>query len=316
MAGTGDERGNAAQPGALIIDELPELREPIIVCAFAGWNDAAQSATGAVRYLVEQLDAPRFAHIDPEEFYVFTEHRPSVRLAGGSQRELRWPANEFHYVRNARLRHDLVLMPGIEPNLHWHAYTTAMLDLAHHVNARMIMMLGGLLADVVHSAPVRLTGSSTNPELLPNWIDTGVRRSRYEGPTGIVGVLSDVCRRAQMPTASIWANVPHYLNVSPNPKTLAALVHRVDRLFDLDLNLAELDLATERFDAQVDEAVSQNADVRRYIRRLQAAAEEQDEEEEEAQPSASAEDLPSASALVQDLEEFLRRRREADTDDD
>jgi proteasome assembly chaperone (PAC2) family protein len=313
MAENQKSSGRSARNAALLVDELPELREPLIVCAFSGWNDAAESATGAVRYLVERFDATRFAGIDPEEFYVFTETRPTIRLVDGTQRELSWPSNDFHYVRDARFRHDLVLMPGIEPQMQWRSYTRLVLDLAKRLNARMVVMLGGLLADVVHSAPVRVTGSSTNPDLLPHWVDSGVRRSPYEGPTGIVGVLSDACRRAKMPSASIWANVPHYLNVSPNPKTVAALVHRVNLLLDLDLDLRELDRATDRFEQQVEEAVAQNPDVLRYIHRLESAM----DEDAEAVPSTlAAADLPSAASLVQDLEEFLRRQREPDEEDD
>jgi proteasome assembly chaperone (PAC2) family protein len=299
----------AEVPGseALQIDELPELHEPLLVCAFAGWNDAGQSATGAVRYLVEHLYASRFARIDPEEFYVFTEVRPTVHMVDGA-RELDWPSNDFHFVQRDRFGHDLVLMPGIEPNMHWREYTGLVLDLARRIDARMVITLGGLLAGVAHTAPVPVTGSSTNPEILANWVETGVRRSRYEGPTGIVGVLGDACRRVGLPNASIWANVPHYLSVSPNPKTVAALVHRVNNLLELDLDLHELDRATERFERQVEEAVSRDPDVQRYVRQLEQSS---DDEEEDA----SAE-LPSGAALVQDLEEFLRRQREEDEDDE
>lgn len=310
MPGSADSNGPEHE--ILQIEDVPELREPLLVCAFAGWNDAAQSATGAVKYLIDRFDAPRFARIDPEDFYVFTETRPTIRFSEGQQRELVWPANDFHYVQDARWTHDLVLMPGIEPQMRWRDFTSLVLDVARRVNARMIVTLGGLLADVAHSAPVRVTGATTNPELLPNWIDTEVRRSRYEGPTGIVGVLGDACRQAQIPSASIWANVPHYISVSPNPKTMAALVHRMNTLLNLDLDLYELDRASDRFERQVDEAVEQNPEIRRYVRSLESAREEQDEAEEEQAPAA---ELPSGAALVEELEEFLRRRREVDEDE-
>lgn len=299
----------ATEPApALRIENLPDLHEPFVLCAFAGWNDAAQSATGAVRYLIERQSCPRFAGIDPEEFYVFTETRPTIRLMDGRQRQLEWPANDFHYLRDPRLQHDLVLMAGIEPQLQWRTFTAAVLDLARQVNARMIVLLGGLLADVAHSLPVKLTGSSTRPELLPNWGDLTVRSSRYEGPTGIVGVLSDVCRREGVPVASVWASVPHYINVSPNPKTLAALVRQVDTLFDLNLDLNELSEASDRFDRQVAEAVEQNPDVLQYVRRLEAAGEDE--------PEGPPVELPSGAAIVEELEEFLRQRREDDEDDE
>ncbi|HLZ71757.1 MAG TPA: PAC2 family protein [Dehalococcoidia bacterium] len=305
-------RAVAPSAAALQIERVPALREPVIVCAFAGWNDAAESATGAVKHLIERFHAPRFAGIDPEEFYVFTETRPTIKLVEGTQRELSWPANDFHYFRNSRSSRDLVLMAGREPALNWHSFTAAILELAGKVNARALVLLGGLLADVPHSRPVRVTGTTTNPEIFAQWPDLGVRRSRYEGPTGIVGVLSDACRGAGMPTASIWANVPHYINVSPNPKTLVALVRYVDQLFDLDLDLVELDNASARFERQVAEAVDQNPDVRRYVRMLEEQGEQADDEPVE-RPSG---DLPSGAAIVEELEEFLRQRHQQDDDDD
>lgn len=303
---------SAPDTAALQIERLPALREPVIVCAFAGWNDAAESATGAVNHLIQRFHAPRFAGIDPEEFYVFSETRPTIKLVEGTQRQLNWPANDFHYFRNSRSSRDLVLMAGREPALNWRTFTGAMLELAGKVEARAIVLLGGLLADVPHSRPVRVTGTTTNPEIFAHWPDLGVRRSRYEGPTGILGVLSDACRGAGMPTASIWANVPHYINVSPNPKTLVALVRYVDQLFDLDLDLVELDNASARFERQVAEAVDQNPDVRRYVRMLEEQI-EQGEDEPVERPSG---ELPSGAAIVEELEEFLRQRHQQDDEDD
>lgn len=301
-------RTKPADSAALRIEKLPDLHEPFLLCAFAGWNDAAQSATGAVKYLIERLDCPRFAGIDPEEFYVFTETRPMIRLVDGVQRTLDWPANDFHYLRDPRQLHDLVLLAGIEPQLQWREFTGAVLHVARQVKAQMVITVGGLLADVPHTAPVKLTGAVTNPELLPGWGGLTVRSSRYEGPTGIVGVLSDACRREGIPTASIWANVPHYINVSPNPKTLAALVRQVDTLFDLGLDLYELERTSDRFDRQVAEAVEQNPDVLQYVRRLEDAG----DEEQDRSPA----DLPSGAEIVEELEEFLRQRREDEEDDE
>ncbi len=305
-------RRAAPRAAALQLERVPALRDPVIVCAFAGWNDAAESATGAVNHLIQRFHAPRFAGIDPEEFYVFTEARPTIKLVEGTQRQLTWPANDFHYFRNSRSARDLVLMAGREPALNWRSFTGAILELAGTIDARAIVLLGGLLADVPHSKPVRVTGTTTNPEIFAHWPDLGVRRSRYEGPTGIVGVLSDACRGAGIPTASIWANVPHYINVSPNPKTLVALVRYVDQLFDLDLDLVELDDASSRFERQVGEAVDQNPDVRRYVRMLEEQGEQGDDEPAEQ----AAADLPSGAAIVEELEEFLRQRHQQDDDDD
>lgn len=292
----------------LSVERLPELRRPIMLCAFAGWNDAAQSATGALRYLIERYSTPRFAGIDPEPFYVFTETRPTIRLVDGVQRTLEWPANDFHYWHNPRQDRDLVLLTGIEPQMQWRAFSGAILDLARRLDASMVMMLGGLLADVPYAPPVKITGAATHPDLLARWPEIPVRNSRYEGPTGIVGVLSDLCRRSGVPSASLWANVPHYINVSPNPKTLAALVHQIDRLFDLDLDLFDLDEASDRFDRQVEEALEQNPEVKQYVRQLEDAVDEE--------PSEPPAELPSGAAIVEELEEFLRQLRGENDEED
>ena len=293
-------------PG-LVLERLPALRQPIMVCAFSGWNDAGETATGAVGHLAETFAARRFAHIDPEEFYVFTETRPTVRLVDGDQRKLEWPANDFLYARGRGARPDLVLLRGVEPQLAWGAYTAAIVRVARLVEARTVLLLGGLLADVPYTRPVRFTGSSSHPDLLPHWTDMGARRSRYEGPTGIVGVLGDTIRHAELPLASIWASVPHYINVSPNPRTLAALVRKVDSLLDLGLDLGDLEERGEQFDRQVDDAIAQNPDVLAYVRQLENAGDEEPEPQSE---------LPGPEAILAELEEFLREQRGSDDEDD
>lgn len=302
------EDDQASAPG-LTIEAMPDLRQPIMLCSFAGWNDAGETATGAVAHLARVLDARRFAQIEPEEYYVFTEVRPTITLIDGEQRRLDWPANEFLYAYGAGNRPDLVLLQGIEPQLAWHDYTDAVLRVARLVRARIVILLGALLADVPYTRPVRFTGMATHPRLLPRWEQLGARRSRYEGPTGIVGVLSDRLRRAGMPLASLWANVPHYINASPNPRTLAALVRQLDTLLDLGLDLSDLEARGEQFDRQVDEAIAQNPEVRAYIRQLEQAG----DGDEEPEPAS---DLPTPEAILAELEEFLREQRQDDDDDD
>ena len=293
-------------PG-LLLERVPSLRQPVMICAFAGWNDAGETATGSVGHLTETLAARRFARIDPEEFYVFTETRPTVRLVDGDQRRIEWPANDFYYARGRGGRPDLVLLQGIEPQLAWGAYTNAVVRVARLVEARTVLLLGGLLADVPYTRPVRFTGSATRPELLPHWTDMGTRRSRYEGPTGIVGVLSESIRRADLPLASIWASVPHYINVSPNPRTVAALVRKLDTLLDLGLDLNDLEERGDRFERQVDEAIAQNPDVQAYVRQLEQAGDEEPEPQAE---------LPAPEAILAELEEFLREQRGDEDDED
>jgi proteasome assembly chaperone (PAC2) family protein len=195
----------------LIIERLPTLRHPVLILAFSGWNDAGEAATSAAQFLCSRLNAQKFASLDPEEFYNFAELRPRVRLTKGLQREITWPANEFFFVEDPSLVQDLVIGVGIEPHLKWKTYIAAILELARQCGVGMVLTLGALLAEVVYSKPVRITGSSTDPELSAR-LHLGT--SRYEGPTGIVGILNDACRRESLPAVSLWANVPHYLSIT------------------------------------------------------------------------------------------------------
>ena len=288
----------------LRITEIPELRDPVLVLAFAGWNDAGQAATGAVRFLVDAWSASRIGDIDPEEFYNFTEQRPTVRLLDGMMREIVWPANECYYYRGPGER-DFVLLVGIEPHLRWRLFADLVMDIISRCQITLAVTLGGLLADMPHSRPVRVTGTTTD-ELLQRRMPTlAVRGSRYEGPTGIVGVLGDRFRRLGLSSASMWANVPHYINATANPKATAALLERLATLFDLDLDLTSLYDAGERFEREVSEAVAGDADAAAYVRQL--------EEQVDAEPGqVDRPALPSSDTIVRELEEFLRRRMDKD----
>src|SRR5262245_477555 len=210
---------------ALTIEELPTLTNPVLVVAFAGWNDAGNAATHAVQFLTQRLQTRRFASLEPEEFYNFSELRPQVRLRDGLYREVIWPANEFFYRGEAALPRGLVLGIGIEPHLKWKTYSRANLDLAKQCKLQTVLTLEPLLADVSYSRPVRVAGFASDPALAAQLQLTS---SRYEGPTGIVGVFNDACRRSGIPSASFWANVPHYISAAPNPKAALALVKRVE----------------------------------------------------------------------------------------
>ncbi|MFI5329079.1 MAG: PAC2 family protein, partial [Candidatus Rokuibacteriota bacterium] len=212
---------------ALTIRTLPRnLRRPILITAFSGWNDAAESATTAARYLASTYQAEKFAEIDPEEFYHFGLTRPTVRFKPDSsgEREIVWPVTEFSVVRAAELPRDLVIGVASEPHLKWRTYCATVLELARQCEITLVLTLGALLAEVPHTRPVRVGGSASDPELAAQ---LGVRPSRYEGPTGIVGVLSTACREAGLTTAGLWANVPHYISGIENPKASLALVKRV-----------------------------------------------------------------------------------------
>ncbi|MBI3029398.1 MAG: PAC2 family protein [Candidatus Rokubacteria bacterium] len=288
----------------LVIETLPEnLRRPILIMAFEGWNDAAEAATTAARFLIGGWAAEKFARIDPEEFYHFGLARPQVRFKGGSEteREILWPATEFSIVQEPELARDVIVGVAIEPHLKWRTYCAAVLELARTCQVSLVLTLGALLAEVPHTRPVQLVGTATDPELARR---LGIRPTRYEGPTGIVGVLNTTCREQEMATASLWANVPHYVSGIENPKAALALLRRVLGLLDAKVDLTDLEEATKQFEKNLAEIVSQNAKVAAYVKKLEAKA-----AEEEPEPAPAPEELPPASDLVAEIEQFLRQQR-------
>jgi proteasome assembly chaperone (PAC2) family protein len=278
--------------------ERPVLRDPVLVCAFKGWNDAGESASAALDYLVEGFDATEFARIDPEEFYDFTAVRPTVSLQEGRTRVIEWPENELLWARIEGAERDLVLLRGVEPSLKWRAFSSAVVDTARSVGVRMVITLGALLADVPHSRPVAITGLATDDELVER---LGFERSRYEGPTGIVGVLHDACLRAGMPSASLWAAVPHYVAAAPNPKAALALIRRFEGAAGVAVDAASLEEAAEDYDRQVSAAVASDPDVKAFVERLE-------ETMDEALDGDPPERIPSADAIASDFQRFLRQR--------
>lgn len=287
---------------ALHVTEEPKLREPVLIMAFAGWNDAAESATAAVSYLVRTWSATKFADIDPEEFYDFSETRPRVRMTRSMQRRIEWPANEFYYRINPSGSQDFVLMVGVEPNLRWKTFCATMLGLIQRLGVRQVILLGGLVADVPHTRPVRVTGTATDADSARRLQDLNTRGSRYEGPTGIVGVLSDTLRSQGVACASLWATVPHYISTA-NPKATHALLTRLQTLLDLDTPMTELEREAEEFDLQVARAVERDPEVAAYVRQLEER--EADEDDDEAEHS----ELPAGDTVVRELEDFLRQSR-------
>jgi proteasome assembly chaperone (PAC2) family protein len=236
---------------ALRIQAVPEgLRRPILIMAFGGWNDAAESATTAVRYLGTSFHAEKFAEVDPEEFYHFGLARPLVRFKPGSEteREITWPATEFSISQASELARDVIVGVAIEPHLRWKTYCNTVVDLARRCEVALVLTLGALLAEGPHTQPVRLSGSASDPELA---VRLGVRPSKYEGPTGIVGVLNTICREQGFATATLWANVPHYISGIENPKATLALVRRVAPLLGATLDVGDLEDAGKQFDANL-----------------------------------------------------------------
>jgi proteasome assembly chaperone (PAC2) family protein len=289
----------------LTIHSVPQgLRRPILITAFSGWNDAAESATTAARYLSSTYQAEKFAEIDPEEFYHFGLSRPHVRYrsSGSSEREIVWPVTEFSVTRSPDLPRDLIVAVAIEPHLKWRTYCATVLELARRCEVTLVVTLGALLAEVAHTRPVRLSGTASDPELAAR---RRVRPTRYEGPTGIVGVLNTSCRDQGLATASIWANVPHYISGIENPKAALALVQRVLTMLNTTADLGDLEEASRQFDQNLAEIVSQNAKIKAYVAKLEAR---DPAEDSEAEPAAGS-DLPPASELVAEIEQFLRQQR-------
>ena len=288
--------------GPLTIHTMPTgLRRPMLILAFSGWNDAAESATTAARYLATGFHAEKFAEIDPEEFYHFGLSRPQVRFKeGGPEREIIWPAMEFSIAQSSELSRDIIVGVAAEPHLRWRSYCAAVLELARRCDATLVLTLGALLAEVPHTRPIRLSGGASDPELGAL---LGARPTKYEGPTGIVGVLNTACREGNLPAASLWANVPHYISGIENPNATRALVQRVLTVLSANLDLSDLDEAGRQFDQNLAEVLAQNAKISSYVKKLESRTVEEDPE------PAPAGDLPPASELVAEIEQFLRQQR-------
>jgi proteasome assembly chaperone (PAC2) family protein len=279
----------------LQIDGLPELESPVLVAAFRGWNDGAQGATLAGGYLARAWQADRFASIDPEGYFDFQATRPHVSLIEGLTRRIDWPENVFLHARPGGAPRDVVLLLGIEPNLRWRAFTGLVVGLAKQLRVELVVTLGALLADVPHTRPAPVTGSASDPELVER---LGLATSRYEGPTGIVGVLHDAFREASVPSASLWAAVPHYVSLTPSPRAAEALCARLADVLGCELDLAELSAAGREYVEQVTEAVSADEETQAYVESLERQV---DELEAEA-------NLPSGDSIAAELTRFLREQ--------
>ena len=280
----------------LVWHDRPALRRPVMVAAFEGWNDAGDAASGALAWLRHRWGASRIAGIEPEEFFDFQVSRPQVSLIDGVTRHITWPANDCYAAHVRQADRDVVLLAGVEPNLRWRSFCQSVLTVAGQTGCEMVVTLGALLADVPHTRPVNLTGTAADPELIQR---LGLQHSRYEGPTGIVGVLHDACRQSGMPSVSLWAPVPHYVATPPNPKATRALLERLGELLSIPVELAELTTAAQAWEQRVDELVSSDPDVSAYVRQLEERADNRMDED----------DLPSGETLAAELERFLRDHR-------
>jgi predicted ATP-grasp superfamily ATP-dependent carboligase len=283
----------------LIWDRRPDgLRAPAMVCAFQGWNDAGDAASTATSFLSAALGARRFAQIDSEEFYDFQANRPCIQLTESRAREIAWPSVEMFEAFAPRAPRDLVLVQGVEPSMRWRSFCSLVVDLAEALGVQMVVTLGALLADVPHTHPVAMTGFASDPTLVEH---LGLQSSNYEGPTGIVGVLHSACAQAGLPSASLWASVPHYVAAAPSPKASLALVRKLESLVGVSVDASELEQAAADYERQVGLAVQSDPDIQAFVERLEHTAETEQE-------SLSTEDLPSGELLAREFQRFLRQR--------
>ena len=275
------------------LEGVPELVDPVMVAAFEGWNDAGDAASAAVGHLDREWKGEVFAALDAEDYYDFQVNRPHVWLDGGV-RKVTWPTTRLSVVRTGGDKpRDLVLVRGIEPSMRWRSFCNELLGFAHELGVEMVVILGALLGDTPHTRPVPVTGMTSDPDLART---LALEESRYEGPTGIVGILQEACTHAGVPAMSLWAAVPHYVSQPPNPKATLALLNRLEDLLKVRIPLGELTEDARAWQLGVDQLAAEDTEVAEYVQTL-----------EEARDTA---ELPEASgeAIAQEFERYLRRR--------
>jgi proteasome assembly chaperone (PAC2) family protein len=301
--------------GELVWTDVPKLRRPVLIASFEGWNDAGDAASTAVAHLAEIWDAESFAEIDPEEFFDFSSTRPQVEFVDGVTREIRWPTNEFLAAEIPESDHDIILLAGDEPQLRWKRFCAHIIEVARACNVEMVVTLGALLADVPHTRPTRVTGTAADGELIER---LGLLRSRYEGPTGIVGVLHDALNTAGIPSCSLWAAVPHYLPSTTSPKAALALIQRAAEIVQIPIPTLALEVASVEYERQVNDVVEADEDMVGFLRQLEInhdagdlEIDDEDDDDDEGPDARTAfsDDqgkLLTGDALAAELEKYLR----------
>ena len=288
--------------GYVNMERRPELERPVLIAGFTGWNDAAEAASLAVSTIGEQWGAKRFGGFDGEEFYDYQTTRPQIKLVEGVTRTVEWPENELS-ATEARVGalggRGAILLSGPEPNFRWRAFSQAVVNLARELDVRLVVTLGALLADVPHSRPVSVAANAQDPSLVEN---LGLTASRYEGPTGITGVLHRYCASKDLPSVSFWASVPHYLSSVPSAPAALALLQSLSNLLGTSFDTTHLNSTSEDYQRQVSVAVAQDSDLASYVRML--------EERYDAQTESGERNLPSGDELARELERFLREKGE------
>lgn len=275
----------------------PRLSSPIMLIALTGWPDAAEGATGALNYLVRKLPATKFASIDPEEFYVFTENRPVTRVNAWGEREISWPENSFYAYESANHEQDMLLFIGVEPNLKWRTFATLIADMAEHYQVSRVLMLGALLDSVPHTRPVRVTGGATDPGMAQKLGMSHVRSSGYQGPTGISSAVSRVIAARDIRFGTMWGHAPHYIQVAHFPKVSLALLESLQDVLGLSFDLGDLYSADTSFARQFHQALDREDELNAYVQRLERRYDAADTDDGA---------MPSPQEMVQELENYLR----------
>lgn len=282
----------------LTATELPRLVDPVLVAAFEGWNDAGDAATGAVEHLELCWDASPLLELDSEDYYDFQVSRPTVRMVDGVTREIKWPVTRLTVCRPPGSSRDVVLLRGIEPNMRWRTFCAELIGHFERLGISTVVTLGALLADTAHTRPVPVTGVAYSASSAKQF---GLEQTRYEGPTGITGVLQEACVRAGIPAISFWAAVPHYVAQPPNPKATMALLHRVEDVLDVEVPLVGLPEQSTDWETTVNEMTEEDEEVLGYVRAL----EERGDAETDMSDAVSKTD---GEAIAAEFERYLRRR--------
>lgn len=291
------------------LDPIPsELRRPVLITAFAGWNDAAEAATLAVDFLRKKLDAKVIAEIDPEEFYDFTVVRPQIRLENSIVRKVKWPKISISIARLEYADRDLIFIKGPEPQLKWKRFASTIFELAEDLGVEMVISLGALLADYPHTRPVRVIATSNNPAMVET---QGLIPSSYEGPTGIIGILTAWFEKGGIPGASLWANIPHYITQTPSPKGARALVEKLLELLSFRIDTLELDIATTEYDRQIALIIDNDEEAKAYIAQLEASRDLELVEDDPVDPNPFEGQIESGSidSLTEEVQNFLRNHK-------
>ena len=272
-----------------------QLRKPIVLAAFEGWNDAGESASGALSHLLSSWKYSLAAITDPEDYYDFQVNRPQIRVDDKVIREIIWPNTAVYEVSTPQFHNDFLIVKGIEPSMKWRTFAAEILDLADDYEASMLITLGALLADAPHSRPIVVTGTGSHPDVAAR---LGVEVSKYEGPTGIIGILQDGALRRGLDAVSLWASVPHYVSTPPSPKATLALINALEDFLEISIDQGDLPDRAESWEKQVNQMAAEDSEVGDYVKQLERSKDESD--------------LPSISgeAIAREVERFLRRNPE------